>query len=144
MNVGQLSRGRVVRISESASLSEVARLMIGERVGMVIVTGGSHASAPMTGVITDRDIVTAQLAHSTDLASLSVREAMATSVLALMQDDSVDGAIVHMRARNVRRAPVVSVDGIPVGLISVDDLIRQLSFELCSIASIVGRQSQPP
>jgi predicted transcriptional regulator len=57
-------------------------------------------------------------------------------------DESIDGAIAHMRARNVRRAPVVSADGVPVGLVSVDDLIGQLSFDLSEIASMVARQPQ--
>jgi signal-transduction protein with cAMP-binding, CBS, and nucleotidyltransferase domain len=88
MNVGQLPRGRVVRIFESASLSEVARLMYCERAGAVIATVGSHANAPMSGLITDRDIVTAQLSNSKDLASLSVREVMTKNVLALTQRNS--------------------------------------------------------
>jgi signal-transduction protein with cAMP-binding, CBS, and nucleotidyltransferase domain len=143
MNIGQLSHGRVVRVSESASLSEVARLMCSERVGAVIVTSSNEPDAPMSGLITDRDVVDAQLAHSKDLASLNVRESMTTHVLALVASESIDGAIAHMRARNVRRAPVVSAAGIPVGMISVDDLIRELSVALGSIASIVARQSQP-
>jgi CBS domain-containing protein len=143
MNIGQLSRGRVVRVVESASLFEVVRLMSSERVGAVIVTANSDPGAPLSGLITDRDIVNAQLTHSKDLASLNVRESMTTHVLALMSDESVEGAIAHMRARNVRRAPVVSADGVPLGLISVDDLIRELSIELGCIASIMGRQSLP-
>jgi len=40
--------------------------------------------------------------------------------------------------------PDESIDGVPLGLISVDDLIRELSLELGSIASIIARQSQRP
>jgi hypothetical protein len=36
----------------------------------------------------------------------------------------------------------VSADGIPVGLVSTDDLIAQLSFKLFSIAGIVAQQSK--
>lgn len=142
MNIGEIGRGRVVKISQSASLSEVARLMSAEHVGAVIVTHGSSATAPLVGIITDRDIVNAQLDHAKDLASLSAADAMTKDVLTLMQDESIDGAIAHMRARNVRRAPLVSAEGVPVGLVSVDDLIARLSFKLLGIASIVAQQPQ--
>ena len=37
---------------------------------------------------------------------------------------------------------IVSADGAPVGVVSTDDLIAQLSFKLFSIAGIVAQQSQ--
>jgi CBS domain-containing protein len=140
MNIGQLCRHRVIKLPQNTSLSEVARVMSIEHVGAVIVTDGSHEQAPIAGIITDRDIVNAQLEQAKDLASLSAASAMTRNVLTLMRDESIDGAIAHMRARNVRRAPVVSADGVPVGLVSVDDLIGQLSVDLSEIASIVARQ----
>lgn len=142
MNIGQICRGRIVKAPQSAPLSEVARLMSFEHVGAVIVTDGNHREAPLVGIITDRDIVNAQLEQAKDLASLSAGEAMTKQVLTLTRDESIDGAIAHMRARNVRRAPVVSAGGVPLGLVSVDDLIGQLSIDLSSIASMVARQPQ--
>jgi CBS domain-containing protein len=142
MNIGQICRGRVVKVTKSTPLAEVAAVMTLEHVGAVMITGGSHRQAPLVGIITDRDIVNAQLDRAKDLGSLSAEEAMTTKVLTLMEGESIDGAIAHLRARNVRRAPVVSAEGVPLGLISVDDLIAQLSFELRDIASIVTRQSQ--
>jgi CBS domain-containing protein len=142
MSIGQICRGRVVKVPQSTPLSEVARVMSVEHLGAVIVTDGSHQQAPLAGIITDRDIVNAQLEQAKDLASLSAGEAMTKHVLTLTRDESIDGAIAHMRARNVRRAPVVSADGVPVGLVSVDDLIGQLSFDLFEIASMVARQPQ--
>lgn len=142
MNIGQICGGRVVKVPRSTPLSEVARLMSAEHVGAVIVTDGSHQQAPLSGIITDRDIVNAQLEHAKDLASLSAGEAMTKHVLTLTPDESIDGAIAHMRSRNVRRAPIVSAGGVPVGLVSVDDLIGQLSSDLVRIASMVAQQPQ--
>jgi CBS domain-containing protein len=142
MNIGQLCRHRVIKVPQSTSLAEVARAMSTEHVGAVIITDGSHEEAPVAGIITDRDIVSAQLAQAKDLASVSAESAMTKNVLTLRQDESIDSAIAHMRARNVRRAPVVSTSGVPVGLVSVDDLIQQLSVDLSEMASIVARQPQ--
>jgi len=140
MNIGQLCPHRVIKVPQSTSLAEVARVMSAEHVGAVIVTDGSHDQAPVAGIITDRDIVSAQLEQAKDLASLSAASAMTRNVLTLSRDESIDDAIAHLRARNVRRAPVVAADAVPVGLVSVDDLIGQLSFDLSEIASIVARQ----
>jgi CBS domain-containing protein len=142
MNIGQLCRHRVIKVPQSTSLAEVARVMSTEHVGAVIVTDGSHEQAPVAGIITDRDIVSTQLKQAKDLASLSAASAMTRNVLTLTRDESIDNAIAHMRARNVRRAPVVSAGAVPVGLVSVDDLIGQLSFDLAEIASIVAGQSR--
>ena len=142
MNIGQLCRHRLVKVPPSASLWDVAAAMSAEHVGAVIVTDGTHEQAPVAGIITDRDIVNAQLEQAKDLASVTAASAMTKNVLTLGQDESIDGAIAHLRARNVRRAPVVCANGAPVGLVSVDDLIQQLSTDLTQMASIVARQPQ--
>ena len=142
MNVGQICGGRVVKVAQNTPLSEVARVMCTESVGAVVVTDGSGERAPLVGIITDRDIVSAQLERTHDLSSLSAGAVMTRNVLALTQNESIDGAIAHMRARSVRRAPVVSAEGIPVGFVSTDDLIAQLSFKLLSIAGIVAQQTR--
>ncbi len=142
MSIGQICGGRLVKVAQNTPLAEVARIMIAQHVGAVVVTDGEGDRAPLVGIITDRDIVSAQLDHPKDLGSLSAGAMMTRDVLALPETESIDGAIAHMRARNVRRAPVVSVDGVPLGVISTDDLIAQLSFKLFSIAGIVAQQSQ--
>ena len=143
MDVGQLCTRRPVTVSESAPLSEVVRLMAKERVGAVIVTNSSFGKPFLAGIVTDRDVVTAQLRRTADLARLRVGEAMTANVLTLLETDSLDAAVTDMRARHVRRAPVVTVDGVPVGLISFDDLLLQLSRELSGIAAIIAGQGRP-
>jgi len=142
MNVGQICGGRLVKASKNAPLSEIAGLMSTHHVGAVVVTEGKGPRAAVVGIITDRDIVSAQLAQAMDLGSLSAEGVMTRKVLTLDPGESIDGAIAHMRARGVRRAPVVSADGVAVGMISIDDLLAQLAFKLINIAGIVARQTQ--
>jgi CBS domain-containing protein len=142
VNVGQMCRGRVVKVAQNTPLSEVARVMRDQHVGAVMVTNGDGESAPLAGIITDRDIVSAQLEQAKDLGSLNAGAVMTRNVLTLSSDESLDGAIAHMRAKSVRRAPVVSAEGVPLGLVSTDDVIAQLSSKLVSIAGIVSQQSR--
>jgi len=117
-------------------------MMTTNHVGAVIVTENADDNSPVVGVITDRDIVNAQLDQTRDLGSLSAEAVMTRKVLTLSPEDSIDDAIAHMRARNVRRAPIVAAGGVPVGMVSTDDLLARMSFKLFSIAGIVAKQSQ--
>lgn len=141
MNTGTLCSRNLITISIGAPLSEAARLMREAHVGAVVVTEDGIDHHPrVAGIITDRDIVRAQLGRTADLSSLSAREAMTRDPLVLPEEESIDGAIAHLRARGVRRAPVVRVDGMPVGLISVDDLLQHLAAKLSGLAGIVAWQ----
>ena len=140
MNTGTLCSRNLITISTGAPLSDVARLMREAHVGAVVVTEDGIDHARVAGIITDRDIVRAQLGRTADLSSLSARETMTPDPLVLTEEESIDGAIAHLRARGVRRAPVVRVDGTPVGLISVDDLLQHLAGKLSGLAGIVAWQ----
>lgn len=112
-------------------------------VGAVIVTEGAGNGSRAAGVIADRDIVSAQLTHTADLSRLCARDVMTSNPLVIGEDESIDGAIAHLRARGVRRAPIVSPDGTPVGLISSDDLLAHVArelIELIEMAAILLRQ----
>jgi CBS domain-containing protein len=64
---------------------------------------------------------------------------MAPDPLALNEEDPVDEAIRRMRARAVRRAPVISRSGQLTGVVSFDDLLAYLSANLARLAQITDR-----
>jgi CBS domain-containing protein len=143
MNVGALCSRRVVAVPTSATLSQVAVCMRDERVGSVMITSEGDAHPRVVGIITDRDIVRTQLERTADLSRLSAGECMTQKPLVLDEHESVEGAIAQMRARGVRRAPVVSRNGAPVGLISIDDLLTQLTTTMIDVVGILGQQQRP-
>jgi len=140
MDIGTLCSHNLITIATGAPLAEAARLMREAHVGAVVVTEGGLDHPRVVGIITDRDIVRAQLGRTVDLSSLSAVEAMTRDPLVLSEEESIDGAIAHLRARGVRRAPVARADGTPVGLISVDDLLQHLAGKLSGLAGIVAWQ----
>lgn len=142
MDVGMLCSHRIVAVPTHAALSDVAILMREQRVGAVVVVGDGEALPHVKGIITDRDIVCAQLERTADLASLSAGQTMTPNPLVLVEDESIDGAIAHLRARGVRRAPVVAKTGALIGLISIDDLLAQLAGTLIGLAGVVSKQIQ--
>jgi CBS domain-containing protein len=92
------------------------------------------------GIITDRDIACTQLDRRSDLNSLSAGEAMTRNPLLVNEDESLSAAVGRMRDRGVRRAPVVSMHGALVGLVSTDDLLPIVARELVQLARIVSLQ----
>ena len=140
MVVGSLCSRPAVSVATGAPVADVARLMRDEHVGAVVVTDLRGDRLRPAGIITDRDIVSAQVSRTADLSRLAAADIMTRNPLVLDEEESVDGAIAHLRARGVRRAPVVSRDGALVGLISADDLFAHVARELVALGEIIARQ----
>lgn len=140
MKVGEMCSRGVVSASESASLRDVATLMAERHVGAVVIV--SKSSPRPVGIITDRDIVRAQLEHVADLSRLRVADVMTKSPLTLSQDDALEDAVETLRAHGYRRAPVVNAQGELVGFVSTDDLIAEVTRQLGTLAGLLQRQPE--
>lgn len=143
MNIGSICSHRTVCASTGASLSEVVALMYGERVGSVIVTAPSGAHQQVVGIITDRDIVRQQVARLADFSQLRLGDVMTPEPLVVRPEDEVAEVLQRLRARGVRRAPVVDANGTPVGLVSLDDLLQHAARQIGGLAALVARQAGP-
>ena len=141
MNVGQQCSRPAATVALSATLADAAMLMRERNVGAVIVTQSPSDRPTAVGVITDRDIVRAQLDHCSDLSSLGVEQVMSRYPLEINAQSDIGDAIRLMRARGVRRAPVISGDGALLGVVSIDDLIAQVAEDLVGLATVLGSQA---
>ncbi len=65
---------------------------------------------------------------------------MTRDPLVLNEQESITGAVDRLHARGVRRAPVISASGMLVGVLSIDDLLVQVSQELQGLALLVSYQ----
>ena len=84
----------------------------------------------------------AQLKRSTDLFCLSVAQAMSVNPLMLLGSESMVDAIDRLRARGVRRAPVVDAGGALVGVVAMDDLLAAVSEELSGLSRLAASQPE--
>lgn len=142
MNVGVICSRRIISVPVSAPLSDAVALMQSERVGTVIVTRALEGRLAVLGIITDRDIVRAQLARVADFSQLSTAETMTPEPLVVDVEEDIGDALRRMRMRGVRRAPVVGSQGFLVGMLSVDDLLRHIATEIGGLAAAVARQTE--
>jgi CBS domain-containing protein len=141
MKAVHLCRRRVLSISAAAPVIEAARLMCTQGVGAVIVTASPADSPIAVGVLTDRDIVCAQLAGARDLGELRVADVMTRDPLVLNEEDPIDEAVRRMRTRGVRRAPVAGPGGVLTGMISIDDVLTHISANVAALTRLTVKQS---
>jgi CBS domain-containing protein len=141
MSVGEVCTREFVTARKDEPLASAARLMLDEHVGMVLVVEDPGAMPVPIGVVTDRDIVRCLVRNGGSLDSLRVREALTPEPLVLLEEEDVPQAIDRLRARGVRRAPVVDRHGVLIGVVSVDDLFAWLAGQLDHLARLV--ESQP-
>lgn len=141
MNVAEICTRQVLLIKAEQPLVDAARLMQRCRVGALVVIEQQGASVRPVGMLTDRDIVCGQFAHQADLHCLTVAEVMAAPAATVREDQSLEEAIAVLRARAVRRAPVVNGARELVGIVTLDDLLPAVAGELSSLAQLIGEQA---
>ena len=110
-------------------------------VGCVIVVEQRGKPLVPIGIVTDRDIVRA-LPNAGNLGALPVADVMTRDPLVLRENESIVDAMVRLRQRGVRRAPVVAAGGDLVGIVSTDDLLGIVAEQLGSLARLVDRQTR--
>lgn len=105
------------------SLAAAARLLWDHDVGVVLVVDPARADR-VIGTVTDRDICMAAFTQGRALGELQVATAMAREVFVCHPDEPAGEAMRRMRERQVRRLPVVDETGRAVGVLSLNDLVR--------------------
>jgi CBS domain-containing protein len=125
------------------SIERVAELMRDWDVGLVPVVA-NLLTMELVGVITDRDIVTRCVA-ARHLAGCDVIAHMSTHKLETVYPETpLQICALRMEDAQVRRLPVVDVDGRLVGMLSVADIARKLSaIDPITVATLVAEISQP-
>ena len=140
MNAGELCNRNVVTASRATSISEAARLMRDQHVGSLVITENRDNHVEAVGILTDRDIVVEVLAEDVDPAVVTVGDIMTSAVLKVCEHDSILETAQRMRARGVRRVPVVSQQCELVGVLAQDDILGLLSEELSLLVKVTARE----
>jgi len=78
----------------------------------------------VVAMLTDRDLCMAAMTQGRALSEIRVSSAMSRDLWACRPDDDLSQTEAVMRARKVRRLPVVDGEGKLVGLLSLSDLAR--------------------
>jgi len=129
----------VVTCSPTTSVLAAARLMRERHVGDLIVMESSGEASPL-GIVTDRDIVIEVLGRELDPATVRVRDVMRAPVVIAHGGEDAAVAVERMCTHGVRRVPVMGADRRLIGIVSLDDLVRQLAANAQALADVVTHQ----
>lgn len=138
--VGDVCTRQVVAAPPSLSVDEAARLMRERHVGCIVVVEQGDGGRLPSGMLTDRDIVTAVVAKGADAKSLRVGDVMTPSVATVQDSDTLYDALTLMRHRGVRRLPVTGPHGALAGIVTLDDVVGALAGQLQAATMVIGRE----
>jgi CBS domain-containing protein len=127
MKISELMTKNPCTVTPDSPVSEAARLMKEEDVGLVPVierVGGAETRGRLVGVITDRDIAIRQVGEGRASDS-PVRDVMSSGVRTAAPEDSVESVMALMGREQVRRIPIVDERGSLVGVVAQADLARK-------------------
>ncbi len=143
MTISAICSRDTVAIPRTETVIDAARLMRKHHVGsLVIVEDNAQGRKVPVGIITDRDITVSVTALGLDPVTITVNEVMGESVVCANENAGIAETVALMRARGVRRLPVVNDSGTLTGMIAADDLLALLAEELSGLADSVTREQQ--
>ena len=140
MRIGEICTVQTIYCTRDETVQGAALLMRKHHVGDLVVVDQTDGERMPIGIITDRDIVVSVIALGLDPASLLVGDIMSDDLLTTSEDDDVYETIERMRARGIRRVPVVGSGGGLSGIVSVDDLLEFLAEEMGELSRISSHQ----
>ena len=135
MKIEQVMTRPVITCRPSDTLNVAAGLMWEHDCGALPVVDDKGA---IVGMITDRDICMAAYTAGRDLHSVSVGTGMAKVVLSCLPGDELSDAVETMASGRVRRLPVLDAQRRPIGMISMNDVVR-LGARLDKRAGVVAQ-----
>jgi CBS domain-containing protein len=94
------------------------------------------------GIVTDRDLVVEIMAPELDQRVITVGDIMIPELVTVKENAGVSETIEYMRAKGVRRVPVVDNSGGLVGILTLDDLLELLAEELLALARLVQHEQK--
>jgi CBS domain-containing protein len=140
MTIGDICIRDTIYTTRTSSIVEAAQLMRDHHVGDLVVVDEQAGRRRPVGILTDRDLVVEVLAKEVDVAAVTVGDVMSNELVTARETDGLYETMQRMRARGVRRVPVVDSGGALVGIVSVDDLLDLLADELTALTRLVSRE----
>ncbi|HET9933594.1 MAG TPA: CBS domain-containing protein [Polyangiaceae bacterium] len=140
MSLARYCEGKRVIVRNShTSAFEGVRALADNHVGALIV----QEEGRLVGIVTDRDLALRVIGFELNPKTTRLRDVMSPEPVTLSPEDSEEQAFKLMRARHVRRIPIVD-EGKVVGMVTLDDLLMSGAIDASTAAQIVDEQLSEP
>ena len=111
-------------LPESATVNDAIERMLDRRQAGVLVV---DAEGRLTGIFTERDVLTRVAGRGRDARQTRLGEVMTAHPDALTAGDRIAYAVHSMSVAGYRTVPLVDADRRPIGVVTVNDVIRWLA-----------------
>jgi CBS domain-containing protein len=128
VKVEQLMTRDVEVCTETDTLNRAAELMWEHDCGFIPVIS-ANGDGGIVGVVTDRDIAMAAYTQGKQLWAIPLGTAIARKVIVCHASDDISRAEALMRDNRVRRLPVLDQNEHLVGILSLNDIVREAHRE---------------
>ena len=126
MQIRDIMTDPCIFAEEDTPIERIAFLMKEHNIGSVPIC---DKNGLVKGIITDRDIVTRQVAEGRDPKCLTASDVMTTQVETVEPSWDVSEASRIMASRQIRRLPVVE-DNRVVGLVALGDMAATPTYDM--------------
>jgi CBS domain-containing protein len=123
--VASLKPRAPVTLPATATVGEAVRTMLDGDIGAVLIVDGA---GKLAGIFSERDLLT-KVADAADFAGCAVSAFMTPRPETVRETDSLAFVLHKLDSGGYRHLPVVK-NGLPVGMISVRDVLRHIT-RLC-------------
>lgn len=143
MTAGELCNRTVYIIRANESVLEAARLMKKYHVGCLVVVEERGSDRVPIALVTDRDLVVKGMAEAPgELETMQVAQVMSEGLTMARDTEQMYDVRKKMRARGVRRMPVVDAEDRLQGIIAFDDMVEWMAQELTDLAQLVSLEQE--
>jgi CBS domain-containing protein len=127
----------VVTTTKDTSLREVAKMMLEEELGDIVI----EEDRKPIGIVTDRDVALAVARHD-DLSGLTAEHVMTPDPVTIEEGATAVDLPARMAEGRVRRIPIVDADGYLTGIATLDDVVATTGEMLKDVATVIEWQSR--
>lgn len=129
----------VYTVTPDTPVSDVAKLLVAQHVGDVIVV---QEGKPV-GILTDRDLVVRVMAAGSDPKTVKVRQVMSGPLITINAQEELGTAIALMGRYGIRRLPIVDESGCLVSILTMDEIIQLGLAGSPELTRIIQQQFHP-
>lgn len=119
-SIGSIGLKDPIVVPPEASLRECLDLMQSKKVGSLLIT---EASGRLVGIVTERDFLLKVAGKVSDLEKSLVKDFMTKDPVRERPEATLAFALSVMSHGGFRHVPIVDQDDIPVGIVSVKDVV---------------------
>jgi len=120
-----VSQQKLAILSEQTTVLSATQAMAQRNIGAVIISDRSR----MTGIFTERDLLTRVAAANLDMSTTRLAQVMSRYPISLPPRATAREALKLMQRHGFRHLPVVEDQNV-VGIVSIRDLMEALNAEL--------------